>query len=124
MSIRNRHRLGRHLVTDDESGFVYYDDEVLLCWDGTYRHKTQYEARHPQEFVRSKSDPKPVGILRPTYYAPTSANTQELFVGNTNIPTPVGPASHLFRIVTSGSLSYGIGEMIIEDPGDAGFVVA
>ena len=58
-------RLGRHWVTDDRSGFALWDDQTIKQWDGLIVKKGSEETRHPQEYVRSLSDPYPVHYLRP-----------------------------------------------------------
>lgn len=120
---RNRWRKGVHLVVDDESGRTYYSDKVRECWDGSVRHYSQYESRHPQEFVRAKDDPRPVHPIRAQEYEEVGEITSPILIGNTQLFTPVGPATHLFRDVLAGIPLPGIGEMIIEDPGFYGFVV-
>lgn len=105
MAIRNTHRVGRHLVRDDESGAVYYDDEMVKRWDGLMVHKSQYEGRHPQEFVRAKNDPKALIDVRRDTPWPSPTNAQAVYIGTTNVPTPNGPASHLYKP--------GIGEMVV-----------
>ena len=96
MAVRNGWRVGRHLVVDDESGLTYYDDEVRKVWDGSIRHKSQFETRHPQEFVKAKKDPFPLKEVRPDVTMETPANFVGVFVENTTVPVPSGPASHLF----------------------------
>lgn len=120
---RRRFRPGYHLVVDDESGFTYFNDEVKRCWDGSIRHHTQYETRHPQEFVRSRNDPYLVDPIRPQQLPPVTENQISLLIGNTSILTPFGPATHLFRVVSNEEILFGIGDMIIEDPGEAGFYI-
>ena len=120
---RRGFRIGDHLVVDDESGFVEYASNIKECWDGTLRRSNQYEARHPQEFVRPKGDPYPVYPIRTEPMPELENNTIPLSVGNTNIPTAVGAASHIYRIVINDQYLIGIGEMIIDDPGVSGFVV-
>lgn len=97
MSRRTRFRIGRHLVRDDESGITYYDDQVVKRWDGQLVHKDKgNETRHPQEFVRAKSDPKALKRIRTDIPWPTPINTVPVLVGETNVPAPYGPAAHLF----------------------------
>lgn len=120
---RKGFRVGDHLVVDDESGFVHYASEMKECWDGTIRRSDQYEARHPQEFIRAKGDPYPVYPVRIDPTIILENNTIPLSVGNTNVPTAVGPASHIYRVVVNDQYLIGIGEMIIEDTTAAGFVV-
>lgn len=117
---RNRHKIGDHLVIDDESGHTIYASDARVCWDGTIRHKSQYEARHPQEFVRAKNDPYPVDPLRPDTSGHVSVPF-DLTVGNTSVGVLVGPATHLFRVVKNDQIILGIGDMIVGDTGPVGF---
>ena len=105
MAVRNGWRSGRHLVVDDESGKVLWDDQVRKRWDGALVESSQYETRHPQEFVKAKQDPYPLKDTRPDSATETPANFVGIFVGQTSVPVPTGPASHLF--------DPGIGEMIV-----------
>lgn len=125
MARRNRHRIGTHLVKDDESDFVYYSDEVAVDWDGTIKHRSQIEGRHPQDFVRAKGDPYPVSPIRidPNYILTDNDLALPIFVGNTQILSKVGPATHLYRTINGDQILLGIGEMIIEGTGQAAFIV-
>jgi len=105
MPLRNRHRIGDYLIVDDESGLTIYASQARKLWDGTMRHFKSYETRHPQEFVRAKSDPKPLMDVRPRPASPLPFNGDLIFVGNTTVPAPVGPATHLYDV--------GIGEMVV-----------
>lgn len=103
MPVRNRHRVGDYLIRDDESGFTIYKSEAVKIWDGTYRHKRMYETRHPQEFVKAKRDPRALDVVRPEPLVDAPVNAVSTLIGSTAVPTPSGPASHLF--------DPGIGEM-------------
>lgn len=109
MPIRNGWRPGHYLMVDDESGRVYWDDEVVRKWDGLFFRLAGNEdeiARHPQEFIRAKKDPKPLKHVRPL--APTSAASFVDIdqVADTGITLPTGAAQHLFQ-------THGIGVMIV-----------
>lgn len=98
MPIRNAHRPGRYLMIDDESGLTHYDDEMVERWDGLWVHKSNNETRHPQEFVRARTDPKALRHVRPLEDFAEIDNTIPLEVGETTVPAPLdGPAQHLFR---------------------------
>lgn len=58
-------RPGHYRVVCERSGRVCWDDEVRKEWDGTIVHEKYFEARHPQDLVRSRRDQKPVPIPRP-----------------------------------------------------------
>lgn len=116
MPIRNTWRKGQHLVFDDESGFTEYSDEIQEIWDGTLRHRKNFEMRNPQEFVEAGNDPYPVSNPRQEPPLPPAFNVQEPLVGETDLPSVIGPASHLFG-------RNGIGAMRIEDATEP-FIVA
>jgi hypothetical protein len=107
MPIRNSHRVGDHLMVDDESGYTHYASEMVERWDGAFVHHSNNETRHPQEFVKARNDPYPLKDVRPDNFSPVIDNTFEIEVGETTVPTVInGPAAHLFQP--------GIGKMIIE----------
>lgn len=57
---------GRHRVICDLSGLEFYSDEMRLRWDGLLVHKSHWEPRHPQDFLRARKDRiKPLGPVRP-----------------------------------------------------------
>ena len=93
-------------MRDDESGIVYYSDQMRQVWDGSLRHKKNFETRNPQEFVKAGNDPKALHDTRTDLpYPDAPSSFYELNVGETAVPTPTGPASHLFDV--------GIGSMEI-----------
>lgn len=100
-------------IIDDESGRTIYASEARQSWDGSLRHYSQYETRQPQEFVRAKNDPKPLLKVRPDRAYPTPDLIVPLTVGETNVLTRTGPATHLFDFGILGG-DPGIGEMTIE----------
>ena len=107
MAIRNTHRVGDYLMVDDESGLTHYASEMVQIWDGSWRHHSNAETRHPQEFVRARNDPKPLRHVRPDGFSPSIDNTFDLVIGETNVPMRLdGPAAHLFQP--------GIGKLEIE----------
>lgn len=65
MSVVKEWRPGHYRVVCERSGRVCWDDEVRREWDGTIVHEKYWEARHPQDLVRSRPDQKPVPIPRP-----------------------------------------------------------
>lgn len=111
MAIRNTHRVGDHLMVDDESGYTHYASEMVERWDGAFVHHTNNETRHPQEFVRARNDPRPLKNVRPDGFSRVIDNTFELEVGETTVSTKLnGPAAHLFQ--------QGIGKLVIESPNE------
>jgi hypothetical protein len=114
MKSRSGWKRGDWLVRDEESGFVEYASNVRKDYYGVLKRKDQADSRHPQDFVRAKNDPQ-IGYPQasPAITYDTSAYNVSAFVYGTNIPTPIGPATHLFLpgVVQAGDP--GIGEMII-----------
>jgi len=49
----------------DLSGFRGWDDEMRETWDGKWVLKQFWESRHPQDFVRGKSDKQSVPNSQP-----------------------------------------------------------
>lgn len=107
MTIRRTFRVGDYLMRDDESGFIHYRSEMRKMWDGSFRHKDNYETRHPQEFVKAKSDPRALNDIRSETAAPSPNNYRTTTVGQTGVAAPTGPASHLYSYA-------GIGTMIVD----------
>src|SRR3990167_8724454 len=105
MAVRNGWRPGRHLVVVDVTRITHWDDEVRKVWDGSIRHKRDYETRHPQEFVKAKGDPYPVKDARPAATLDTPSNFSGVLVEGIGVPVPQGPAYHLFNP--------GIGSMVV-----------
>lgn len=101
MAVRNRHRVGAYLMTDDQSGQTFYADDMRKQWDGLWVHKDHYEPRNPQEFVKAKGDPYALKEVRPATYDQNIINggAIPLFVGSTTVPTSMtGPAAHLYDL--------------------------
>lgn len=106
MPIRNTHRVGDYLLLDDESGLVHYASDMVKDWDGQMRHKDNLDGRHPQLDVGKavRRDPQALTDIRPqTYQEVASCAYSPAFVGNTTVPTKLGP----------GVRFPGIGDMII-----------
>lgn len=97
MPRRNRFRIGDYLVRDDESGIVRYRSQMTERWDGAMVSPKSWETRHPQEFVEALNDPQALTDIRPDEAVPVAANVEPVFIGATTVPTPTGPATHLFQ---------------------------
>lgn len=110
MAIRNRHRVGSYLMRDDESGLVHYREDMRIIWNGTWRHKSQFETRQPQEFVYARNDPKALRHIRPENRSAEPQNIPSGYVGNSTVYTPQSPAGHIFKT------DVGIGQMVISGP--------
>lgn len=96
--MRNTYRPGKWLVRDDESGIVYYNDEMVQIWDGSWRHHSNAETRHPQEFVQYPEEASVDEPVRPDVPYPSVSLAPPIVVGNTSIPAPQGPAYHIFDL--------------------------
>lgn len=80
-----RHRLpqykpGDHLAVCDRCGFTLLASEMKKTWDGLFVCPEDWEPRHPQDFVRSKSDRQSVSNPRPypeTVYATSLGSAAE-----------------------------------------------
>jgi hypothetical protein len=115
---RNRWRKGRWLVTDDESGFVHYSDQVVRRWDGLYVRKDQDEPPDPQWYITAESDPKGVPFVRPDPPAGPACSTR----------SPYGPDGKLLarfpgydQLVGTGIESFEIGCSFVVYPDDGPF---
>ena len=113
MARRRGWKRGEWLVRDEESGLVEYASNVTRDYYGVLKRRDQADSQHPQDFVRAGQDPyinDPQAS--PAYTYDTSAYNVSAYVYGTNIPTPQGPAFHLFGIVGAAG-AQGIGTMVI-----------
>lgn len=98
--MRNRRgwKRGDWLVRDEESGLIEYGSNVVRDYYGVLKRKDQADGPHPQDFVKAGLDPyTQYPQSDPSYVYDTSAYNVSAFVYGTTIPTPEGPASHLFQ---------------------------
>lgn len=107
MARRRWHRRGDWLVMDDYTGFPAWGSEsVKEDYYGRTTLKSNAEAPNPQDFVRAKDDPRPKAFYNnPDLETTVTECAEPYYIGQTNIRTPRGPASHLY--------DFGIGEMEI-----------
>ena len=103
-------------MQDDESGAVYYRSQMRQIWDGTWRHRSQFETRQPQEFIRAKNDPKALRDVRIEPVFASVRSTVAAKVGNTNVDAPNNfpGAGSIFTIGGIVPDDQGIGVMVIE----------
>lgn len=59
------YKRGDHNVICDISGFKYKRSECQKTWDGFIVHRSHFERRHPQDFVRAHFDKQAVTDSRP-----------------------------------------------------------
>lgn len=99
-----KYRPGDYLINCDITGRKIFASRAKKDYRGNIVSPEAYLKRNPQDFVRAINDGKPVPVIRenvpisPLLLYPDN-------IGATNVPTPVGPASHLF--------DRGIGDMVI-----------
>ena len=115
MAIRNGHRVGDWLMLDDESGAVHYRSEMRQIWNGTWRHKSQFETRQPQEFIQARNDPRALQDVRIEPVFASVQATVAFKVGNTNVDTNRNfPGSgSIFNFGLTVDVGTGIGVMTI-----------
>lgn len=105
MPIRRRHRIGDYLVRDDITGFIRYQSETTRDYLGALTKTSDADPIQPQLFARPVNDPQPVPIYSPDSGLPPTYTAYIPDVGDTTVPTPFGPATHLFDV--------GIGQMAV-----------
>jgi len=107
MPIRKNFVVGDHLVRCDETGVVHYRSEMVRRWDGALVHRSQWEPRQPQEYVRAYTDPRTARVIRPEPPVAVPFTGLEITIGGTNTPFPTtGAAAHLFDL-TLGEMAVG-----------------
>lgn len=99
MGVRHTHKVGDYLMASDISGRVFYASEMRKRWDGAWVHHSEWEPRHPQEFITARLDPAPLREVRVRGQVPDGCAVEfDLYIGSTTVPVPSGPASHLFDV--------------------------
>jgi hypothetical protein len=89
---------GDWLVKDEESGFTTYGSKVARDYYGVLKLKTQCDKAHPQMFVKAGGDPYPVHPVNPPDRDfDLDESVIGFTVGTTNVATPDGPATSIFR---------------------------
>lgn len=73
---RPPHRPGSHLVVSDRSGKVISSDEARREWTGMVVHESEWEPRHPQDFVKGRKDDQVVRGARPLQDPDSQLGTQ------------------------------------------------
>lgn len=64
-STAGRVRNGDYLVIDDRTGFRRWRSECVKDWQGLIVHRSVYEPRHPQDFLRARRDDFRIPDARP-----------------------------------------------------------
>lgn len=93
-----RGRDGEHLVVCDRSGFTVWSGDTVREWNGLRVYKGFAEARHPQDFLRSRREDFRVPDARParaiedeTFVGPLITTIAEDVAGENNQYAPMGP---------------------------------
>ena len=55
---------GEHNAISDRNGFKYKSSEMRKEWNGLMVHKSEFELRHPQDFVKGVKDDQSVPWTR------------------------------------------------------------
>jgi len=113
--MRNGWKKGQFLIIDSESGMTRYSNQVKEDYTGEMITRRYADYEQPQDFIRPVNDPKPIPFANPGVSDFEVSMCLPEFVGETSIPTPFGPANHLFicrDIVTTDS-----GSILITDGG-------
>ncbi len=107
MARRRGWKSGDWLVKDEESGFTTYGSKVAYDYYGVLKLKKQCDKAHPQDFIKALEDPYPVyPTSQPLRTYDLTESVVGFTVGETTVPTPDGPALHIYRP--------GVGDAIIE----------
>ncbi len=83
MRVKDNYRKGQHLIICDRTGFQAHSGDARKEWNHSVVRREDYEARHPQDFVRgvkddqSVSDPRPGATDIPTH-SETTLDAAEL----------------------------------------------
>ncbi len=92
-----RGRQGEFLRVDDRTGFTQWSGDTVKEWTGAIVHRSQYEARHPQDFLRARRenlripDPRPdVPIANATFIGPLITTIAADVPGENNQYAPMG----------------------------------
>ena len=112
-------RSGDWRMIDDESGLPIMASEARTLWDGSIRHFSSFETRHPQEFVKARNDPKKLSDISFTDAIDAPSNIVPISIGQSNVLTRTSPASHLFGFGVLGGGDPGIGQMVIAASAEA-----
>lgn len=94
--MRNGWRKGEFLIIDAESGMTRYSSQVKRDYTGTMVTKHWADYEQPQNFIKPANDPRPIPFSLPGLQDFTVAVSAAATIGSTSVPTPFGPASHLF----------------------------
>lgn len=84
------YRAGDFWRIDDRSGFKVRASQTALQWDGLMVRRSEFEERHPQDFVRGRKDRQSVPDPRPesanTFIGPVITTlTSDVAAGNNTI---------------------------------------
>jgi hypothetical protein len=93
---RGRH--GDYLVISDRSGRTFWRSECRKEWNGLLVHRSEWEARHEQDYLRARREDFRVPDARPerriedeTFVGPLVTEIAADVPGNNNEFAPMGP---------------------------------
>lgn len=94
--LRNRWKKGEFLIIDSESGMTRYSSQVRKDYTGEMVTRRYSDDEQPQDFIRAADDPYPIPFSNPGLSDFQVSTCLPKVVGDTTVPTPFGPANHLF----------------------------
>jgi hypothetical protein len=93
-----RGRDGDYLVVDDRTGITRWRSECIKDWQGLIVHRSVYEPRHPQDFLRARREDFRIPDARPerriedeSFVGPLVTEIADDVPGNNNEYAPMGP---------------------------------
>jgi len=104
MAYRSFWKEGDYKIQDDLTGEKFHASQAVKDYRGNIVHRKNLLKQNPQDFVKPINDGVPVTPMRPDNSDSPLVLYPE-FIGETNIPTPIGPASHLYNA--------GVGQMVV-----------
>lgn len=94
--LRNRWKKGAFLIIDSESGMTRYSDQVRKDYTGEMVTKRWADYEQPQDFIKPSDDPAPIPFSNPGLQDFTVDTCLPIYVGETSVLTPFGPANHIY----------------------------
>ena len=61
----SRYRDGDNLIQSDLTGRICYASETVKLWNGLICHRSEYEERNPQDFLKARPEREPFKEVRP-----------------------------------------------------------
>ena len=89
---KSKMKLGDHNAISDRSGKKFKASEMRLQWNGLYVHKSEWEPRNEQDFLKGHPDDQSVPWTRPDNNNDTDVTTvdgKQLFTINASSPVSI-----------------------------------